>query len=198
MVLESLLPEARKATDRQLQANARALQAQTDECKAMGVEFQQVLSQIQSAARASLIAAAGTGELAACIERYFDLVARIIASGRSDPPWQQMSKTVARAKPVLTQLRLKVEQLMERRAQNVGWLSRDMAIFVVAALLLLPILFNVRFVYLLAPVAAVAAWRLLPMVFLMRDIRELATKLATWIRPGTMVRQAPDKPSASV
>ena len=30
---------------------------------------------------------------------------------------------------------------------------------------------------------AVAAWRLLPMMFLMREIRELAGKLSTWTRP---------------
>ncbi len=196
LVLESLLPEARKAADRQLQANARALQAQTDECKAMGVEFQNVLSQIQSAARASLIAPAGASELAACIERYFDLVSSIIASGRSDLPWRQMSKTVARAKPVLNQLRAKVEQLMERRAQNVGWLSRDVAIFVLLAVLFLPLFLPQSLRYLpIAAALAVAAWRLLPMLFLMRDIRELAAKLGNWIRPAALAaRKAPDKP----
>jgi hypothetical protein len=191
LVLESLLPEARKVAERQLQADARALQEQADECTAMGVEFQSVLAEIQSAGRASLIAPAGANNLATSVERYFDLVTRIIASGRSDLPWQQMSKSVARAKPLIGQLRTKVEQLIERRAQNAGWLSREVAIFVAAALLLLPMLLhglfpalvNVPIGYLaLTAVFAVAAWRLLPMVFLMRDIRDLSSKLSTWTR----------------
>ncbi len=188
LVLESLLPEARKVVERQRQANARALEAQADECKAMGTEFHNVLSQIQSAGRASLIAAAGASDLAASIERYFDLVARIIASGRSDLPWQQMSKSVARAKPVLTQLRQRVEKLIEHRARNVGWLSREVAIFVALAVLFLPLFLPQSLRYLPVALAlTVAAWRLLPMVFLMREIRELVGKLSTWSRPVPVV-----------
>ncbi len=192
LVLESLLPEARRVADRQLEADARALEAQADECKAMSNEYQNVLVQIQSAGRASLIAPAGCSDLAACVEHYFDLVARIVASGRSDLPWQQMTKSVARAKPVISQLRERVEKLIERRAQNVGWLSREVAIFVVAALLLLPILLhglfpslaNAPIGYLMsAGILAIGAWRLLPMVFLTREIRELVAKLSTWTRP---------------
>jgi hypothetical protein len=161
----------------------------------MGIEFQNVLAQIQSAGCASLFAPAGASDLAASVERYFDLVARIVALGRPDLPWQQMSKTVARAKPVLTQLRVKVEQLIERRAANAGWLSREVAIFVALSLFLLPIFVNVRIVYLLlAAVVAVAAWRLLPMIILMREIRELAGKLSTWTRPmATLAGKARDK-----
>ncbi len=184
LVLESLLPEARKLAQRQLQAKARALETLSDECKAMGLEFQNVLAQIQAAGRASLIAPSGGADLAACIERYFDLVARIVASGRSDLPWQQMSKSVARAKALLTQLRGKVEQLIEHRARNVGWLSRDVAIFVVLAVLFVPLFLPPSLRYLpIALALAVAAWRLLPMMFLMREIRELAGKLSTWTRP---------------
>ena len=199
LVLESLLPEARKVAERQLQANARAVETQTDECKAMGTEFQNVLAQIQSAGRASLIAPAGGSDLAASIERYFDLVATIIASGRSDLPWQQMSKTVARAKPVVTQLRERVEKLIERRAQNVGWMSREVAIFVALAVLFLPLFLPPNLRYLpIALALTVAAWRLVPMVFLMREIRELAAKLSTWIRPNNIaVRKVPDKPRDS-
>ena len=185
LVLESLLPEARKAAQLQIEANARKEEEQASECAAMAVEFQLLIAQVHSAGRASLMMPAACSHLAACLDSYFDLVARISASGRADLQWQSMRKAAVRAKPVANQLRQKVDELLERRAADAGWFSREVAIFAGLVLLLAPIFLapNIRYL-LLAGALAVACWRLGPTYFLMRDIRELAGRLSTWTRPA--------------
>ena len=183
LVLESLLPEAKKVAQRQIAAKQQQEQEQASECASLATELQLMLAELQGAARASLLMPAACSHLASTLDRYFELTARISASARADLQWQAMRKAAVRAKPVATQLRRKVEELLERRAANRGWLGREVAIFVGLFVLLAPIFLPASARYLIMAAAlGFAAWRLLPIHTLMRDIRELGDRLSSWTR----------------
>jgi tRNA A-37 threonylcarbamoyl transferase component Bud32 len=178
LVLEALLPQARKLAEQQQLAEARLREADAAECAALNTELQAVLAALRHAARASLLLPAACATLAAELERYFDLVAKIRASGRSDLPWQELRAAAARRKTVAAQMREAVHSLAEQRAENAGWLSQQVLIFVVLAMLLLPMIFGRSTLgWLSALLAGVAAWRLLPVYSQTRKIRGLASRL---------------------
>jgi hypothetical protein len=178
LVLEALLPQARKLAEQQQLAEARLREADAAECAALNTELQAVLAALRHAARASLLLPAACATLAAELERYFDLVAKIRASGRSDLPWQELRAAAARRKTVAAQMREAVHSLAEQRAENAGWLSQQVLIFVVLAMLLLPMIFGRSTLgWLSALLAGVAAWRLLPVYSQTRKIRRLASRL---------------------
>ncbi len=178
LVLESLLPEARKVAERQVQSNARQREAKADECAALRAEFQIVIAALRAAARDSLFMPGACSALGASLDRYFDLIARIKASGRADLAWQEIRKTAVRVETAAGQLRLLADTLAEQHAANAGWLSLPVLGFSVLAMLLLPALLGPRIFYLLtALVVGIAVWRLAPAFSMMRRIRELADRL---------------------
>jgi hypothetical protein len=178
LVLEALLPQARLVADRQLQAEARQREADATECAALSAELQAVIAALRAAARANLLPGAACSRLDAELERYFDLVDKIRASGRSDLPWQELRAAAARHKTVATQMREALHSLAEQRAENAGWMNQQVLICVVLSLLLLPMIFGRSTLGWLSALLAVGiAWRLLPFYSLTRRIRELASRL---------------------
>jgi tRNA A-37 threonylcarbamoyl transferase component Bud32 len=178
LVLEALLPQARLVAERQQQADARQREDDAAECAALNAELQAVISALRAGARASLLLAPACSALDANLERYFDLVAKIRASGRSDLPWQELRASAARRKTVATPMRQALDSLAEQRAENAGWLNQQVLTFVALAMLLLPMIFGPSTLgWLSALLVGVAAWRLLPFYSLTRRIRELASRL---------------------
>jgi hypothetical protein len=178
LVLDALLPEARKAAERQQRAKARQEEAAAEEWRQLQGEAEALVASLRRQASARMLTPAACDELRASLERYLDLLARIRAAGRSDAAWQDLRKSFARIEPVATRMLDLIAELAERRAVNSGWLSPQVGTFILAAVVLLPVVMPAGTLYLLlAAAAGIAAWRLLPNWFMIRQLRELAGKL---------------------
>jgi len=178
LVLESLLPEAKKAAQRQAEAGERQRITDTDESSSLKGELRTTLGAIRDAGNASLLTAAACARLRAALDRYFALLARIRSSGRIDLPWQEIRKSAARAERAAGQMVLLVDTLAEQRAEIAGWMSREVLVFFALAMVLLPIFFGRQAAYLVSAIAGVLlVWRVTPCYSIMRRIRELACKL---------------------
>lgn len=177
-MLESLLPEAKKAAQRQAEAGERQRITDTDESSSRKGELRTTLGAIRDAGNASLLTAAACARLRVALDRYFALLARIRSSGRIDLPWQEIRKSAARAERAAGQMVLLVDTLAEQRAEIAGWMSKEVLVFFALATVLLPIFFGRQAAYLVSAIAgALLVWRVASCYSIMRRIRELARKL---------------------
>lgn len=179
LVLEALLPEARKVADRQIKAHARQQENADSELQAVKQETSSVVHAIRAAARrTSLLRPDAAIDLRSELDHYFEQMARVKASGRSDLAWQALRKSAGRLERVALQLASLVDELAERREVTAGWFSMEVLVFAALAVFLLPLFFGDRVFYGVMLVAGcVVAWRLLPMVAIVRKIRMLADRV---------------------
>ncbi len=174
LVVESLLPEARKAVDRQKKAVERQGVQQQRELNEMQVTVKVTLSALRNAA-----ADRGLGRLA-CeginnnLASYFALLAQIKGEARTDAGWLELKKAAMRPERAALKLQELVHKLAEQQAANSGWFSPRVLPFFGVAMLVAPI-FVARGSYVVVGVAAaLVAWRLAPTWSTKRKIRELA------------------------
>ncbi|MBI1891948.1 MAG: protein kinase [Burkholderiales bacterium] len=178
LVLESLLPEARKAMERQIKADARRRDDDVNVCRELTQEFALIVTAIHSVTDNGMQILLGSDELAAALDRYFDLLAKIRSSGRSDEPWMALKKSVMRAEGLVILIRTQIDALTERQAANAGWLSPQVLVFVLLAAVFAPIFLGPNIVPLtILGGIGLLAWRLLPIYFKIRKIQELARRL---------------------
>lgn len=178
LVLEALLPQAKKAAERTRQAQARREEEAAGEFRELRAEAELLLASLRRLAGRPLLTTQVCAELRAGIERYRELLARVRTAGRSDAGWQEMRRTLARNEPVAGRMLDLVQQLTERRAVNNGWLSREMVGLYFVALFVLPRFLPGGALYLLGLAAVgVPAWRLLPNWLMARRIRKLGGRL---------------------
>lgn len=178
LVLEALLPEARKAVERQQRAQERQKEAEADEWRRLRGEAEILVASLRSQARDRRMTPAACDELRSGLDNYLSLLARVRGSGRSDTEWMQLRKEVARIEPVASRMIDLIDELAERRAVNRGWLSMPVGSFLFAAFILLPEMLPPAVSYLVLAVAAgLLAWRLVPNFLMVRQLRELAAKL---------------------
>lgn len=178
LVLESLLPEAKIATERQTKANARRQEEAAADCRAKASELATIFSDLKTATGGAIPTAAGCRELSEQLGRFFNLAAEIRASGRSDAPWLEMRKSMMRREPIVKRLQALLDQLSERLAVNSGWLNGRMLTVMILATLVGPEFLGPQFYWVLLAIAVgVVAWRLVPNVVLMREVRALSQKL---------------------
>lgn len=177
LVVESLLPEARKAVERQKLAIERQLVQHQRELNDMQVTLKVALSALRHAAGDH-----GLGRLACeginnSLASYFALLAQIKGEARTDAGWQELRKTAIRPERTALRLQALVHKLAEQQAANAGWFSPRVLPFAGVALLVAPS-FVANGSYLVAGAAtAVVAWRLAPTWSTKRQIRELAQLL---------------------
>lgn len=177
LVLDALLPEARKAAERQRAARAEQERNVADDLQKLRAESELVLGDLRGHS-GRLLTPSACGELRLVLERYQGLLARIRAGGRSDPAWMNLRKRVVRAEPFADRIQEHLDRLIERRTANAGWFSREAAGFAFFAVVVAPVFLPPRMTYLpLAAVLGLIAWRLLPNFLAARRIRELAGKL---------------------
>lgn len=177
LVVEALLPEAKKIVERQLEANQRKRESEADECSALKAELARTIAAIRTAAD-SLLMPNACSELSAGLDRYFDLSARIRASGRVDLRWQELRRAVSRTEARANQLRRLVDALAAHRSENTGWLSPQVLGFFLLAMLLLPMFLGPRIDYVVLLIGlAIVLWRVVPGFSMMRRIRALAESL---------------------
>lgn len=178
LVLESLLPEARIAAERQTKANSRRVEEEAADYRATISALAAIVTALQTAARGPIPTDTACADLRDGLERFFSLAAEIRASGRSDAPWLEMRKSVIRREPIVKRLQALLDQLTERLAINSGWLNGRLLGILLLVAFLGPRFLGPRFFLVLAVIAVgVVAWRLVPNFFLMRDLRVLSEKL---------------------
>ncbi len=174
LVLEALLPEAKKSVAHQ----ARKIQSkQNDEEKEMRVLREQTLalmSTIRHIATTRPATDAVCEELYGLLDEYHRYLFQVRASGRTDKPWVEFKKQVLRASTSARIMQDTISKLQRHRAITAGWFNPQAVGFVAVGLFLLTFQFRSGFRFLaLLGVAAFVAWRVIPARSMASSIREL-------------------------
>jgi hypothetical protein len=178
LVLEAMLPEAQKAAERQQKADAWQRTADHDAAAAMKQEVLNSIRALRVAATDSMLPASAVENLQLALDQYYELLTTLRASASSEVPWQEAKKTAVRVEHIAAKLGRLAKDLTVRRTQNRGWAGREVQVFVVIAIILVPLFFRWLNVYsILALLAALGGWRFLPNYLTMRKIRELGERL---------------------
>lgn len=178
LVLESLLPEAAKAADRQNKANARRRQAEIDELRAMEVEAATLVENLRTNALENMLTAGVCDELHSDLERFFSLLARVQSAGRADEAFLELQRSLKRIESIANHMKILIEILAERRAAKSGWLSGRTLAFAGLALVFAAPFFGARAFYAIAvAIVTVLAWRMVPNYLTAQRIRRLASRL---------------------
>ncbi|WP_295750449.1 protein kinase [Undibacterium sp.] len=178
LVLEALLPEARRVAERQQKAHAFEKNAEQENTAGLKQDLSMAINAIRSAANANFFEASATADLRSALDRYFEMLAQIRAAGQADPAWLEMKKTALKVERSAVKMLGLVDTLAERRVQNTGWFSREMLIAFMLAAFILPMLLRGSALGLLAlAFLGMAAWRLLPNFLTLREIRKLARSM---------------------
>lgn len=174
LVLEALLPEAKKSVEHQLKKMARDLDQSDREYAALREDISTVLDHLRSTASSGLATPAVCDDLRAHIEHYMQLIVAIRASSRGDQDWLDFKKQALRSQVAANRMLEKLDELARHRAISAGWFTLETAGFVVLGLFVLPVLFPGIGLWLILTIIVLVAWRLLPDYLMMKSIQELA------------------------
>ncbi|MFZ6741654.1 protein kinase domain-containing protein [Undibacterium sp. JH2W] len=178
LVLEAMLPEAQKAVERQQKAEAWQRTSDQDAAVAMKQEVMRSIKAIRVAATDSLLPASAADNLYAALDEYYALLEKLRASASTELAWQDARKAALRVEHLAAKISRLLDKLAARRMENQGWIGEEMQIFVVIALVGVPLFLRlINFYWIPALIIAVAIWRFLPNFLTMRKIRELAEQL---------------------
>ncbi len=173
LVLEALLPEARKSVDHQLKKVERYRQDMAKECVALRDEVRSALVGIRTTATSRLATPSVCIELRELVEQYLNLIAIIRASGRTDQEWLDLKKQALRLQISANRMLEALDKISRHRAISAGWFSMQTISFVALAIFMLPILFPGIRPWLIISIIVLLAWRLLPDYWMMKSIRKL-------------------------
>lgn len=178
VALEALLPEARKAADRQVKANVRRRREEAEELRAMAAESATLIERLRSNALENMLTAGVCRQMRGDLDRWFSLLARVQGAGRTDEAFLELQRALKRIEPCANHMRTLLDILAERRAANSGWLSGSTLAFAGLALAFVPSFFGARVFYaIVVVIATILAWRMVPNYFTMRNIQKLAARL---------------------
>lgn len=173
LVLEALLPEAKKSVDHQLKKVERYRQDRDRECVALRDEARSVVAHIRTIATSRLATPSICDELREQVEQYLNLITTIRASGRTDQEWLALKKQALRLQISANRMLEALDKIGQHRAITAGWFSMQTIGFVALAIFMLPILFPGIRPWLIISIIALVAWRLLPDYRMMKSIRKL-------------------------
>lgn len=118
LVLEGMLPDARKANERFLQRERQNREQTAIELAQLERECGEILARLHSHENHTLFTA-GVGEaLNADIEALLDIIERLRAKGEADATWQNLRRRMGRIVPFIKRLQDLVYRHAERRAIN--------------------------------------------------------------------------------
>jgi hypothetical protein len=173
LVLEALLPEARKSVEHQHKKSERKRKEKEREDMALGEEVSTTITHIRAIAGEQLATPAVCDELREHLDEYFRLVTAMRASGRSDPEWLELKKQALRPQQLASVMREQLDKLSQHRAISAGWLATPTIVVAVVAVFLLPAIIPGILPWLIAGIIAMLVWRLLPDYWMMQSIRKL-------------------------
>ncbi|MBS1170550.1 MAG: hypothetical protein H6R01_1468 [Burkholderiaceae bacterium] len=178
LVLEKLLPEARKISERQKKAQARAREAEISECQKRRSEITAIVASLHHLTTNRHATPAVCEEIRRLTGEYHAQLTAARAAGNPDEAWQELIRYAARYRRNIDRIQELVDELNERRAVNAGWLGTETVGAIAIAALVASLFMGERVLFLiLAGALGIAAWRLLPNWFRMREIRNLGKML---------------------
>jgi tRNA A-37 threonylcarbamoyl transferase component Bud32 len=174
LVVESLLPEARKAVDKQQKAIERRGVQEQRELAEMQLTLKVTLSALRNAAKDQGLGRLACETIRNALDTYFTVLTQVKREGRADAPWLELRKLALKPERAATKLQGLVHKLAEQQAANSGYFDVRVLPFLGIALL-----FGSEFIaggsYVVAGAAiAVLVWRLAPTWSTKRQIREVA------------------------
>jgi hypothetical protein len=173
LVLEALLPEAKKSVEHQLKKMERNRKKMDREYLALRDEIRRVMSGIRSISSSQLATPSVSEELSELLGQYLDLIPAIRASNRSDQEWLSLKNLALSPKVVAELMMEELGRLRQHRAITSGWLNFQTLGLFVLAILLLPIFVPNALLWLTLLAFIIVVWRLLPDYWMMKSIREL-------------------------
>ncbi len=173
LVLEALLPEAKKSVDHQLKKVERNLKDMDREYIALRDELRSTIAMIRTTASTHLAMPSASEELRERLDEYLRLVTTILASGRSDQEWLALKKRALRSQTIASVMMDELDKLSQHRTITSGWLSVQTIVFVALAIFMLPIFIPGTRAWFVISAIALIAWRLLPDYWMMRSIQKL-------------------------
>ena len=173
LVIEALLPEAKKSVAHQLKKSARSIEDNQKEFLALRDETRTIMSRIRMTAISRMATPAICDELRERLDDYLSLITTIRALGRSDQEWLEFKRQSLRSQPTANIMLETLDKLNQHRAITAGWLSIPTASFLLLAIFLLPVIFPGISIWLIATTIVIVAWRLLPDYWMMKSIKRL-------------------------
>jgi hypothetical protein len=178
LVLEALLPEAKKAAERQIRRDTQKRTEQADDCRRKSDALDDIKTTLRATSNRRYPTDEYCEELADALARYFELLADVRATGRSDDAWIELRSAAIRMEPIARRMQRLVERLRERLAVSGGWLNARTALPLFFAFLLLPRLGpRVIIAVVIVLPLAIIGWRIVPNLLLAGQIRALGQKV---------------------
>lgn len=174
LVVEALLPEAKKSVAHQLKKAAHNQEERNKEFIALRNEVRTVTTNIQHIASSRRATTAVCEELRELLDEYHHLVVSIRGSGRTDTEWIAFKKHALRSTTTARIMGEKIDQLERHRAITAGWFNIQTVGFIALALYFITLYLpgGIRFLLFVA-VTLFIGWRLIPARSMMNSIREL-------------------------
>lgn len=178
VVLERLLPELRELASRGQRAADRAREGLAQQANATRAALESSLAAVRSSLGLLAWSGSNVEEVGAALHGYFEAVQEIRSSGRTDEAWEALRRDASRFEAVNTRLRVLADSVAVIRARNAGWFSLRMMVFLVITVSVIHQVANPGAnAILIMFIAAFAAWRVLPLLALVRQMRELGQRL---------------------
>jgi hypothetical protein len=177
LVLEALLPHARKAQQRLHATRERRNATRHNELLELQRDLARCLDNLHDLANQRWLNPDLCAQMRQQLDTWFEIGATLRAAGQPDAAWQQLEREWQANRQHATALRQSIDELTQRHSVNSGWLNRYTLAF---ALLSLPFAASrgPRLLQLaLLVLAGVLAWRLLPMPWMMAEIRTLVWRM---------------------
>lgn len=174
LVVEALLPEAKKSVTHQLTKMEHKKKDDNKELQALRDQVHSIMASIRHTATTRRATPAVCEELQTLLDEYHQFVVTFRASARTDKPWVDLKKEALRSTTAARIMQERIDQLERHRAITAGWLNQRTLVFGALVLFFVTTAFpgGIRFL-LFAGVAALIAWRFLPAKSMMNSIREL-------------------------
>lgn len=178
LVLEALLPEAKKTADK-LRHAARCRAADDAETiDALRAELAATLAELCLHAPGVWPFEHEIEHLEADLDRFHHLAAHVRRLGEQDEQRLALRKSVARCEPLLARVREQTQVMRRHLAINAGWLNTRTLAFLGVALLALPFFFGAGAIGPVFSVAlAIGAWRIGSTILLSRRLQALLDKI---------------------
>lgn len=173
LVLEALLPEAKKSVTHQLKKEKTKQQDSETELQKLGEEARVLAATIRHMATSRSASAEVCNELRNLLDDYHKLTIMFRSSGRADKAWNAVKKEVLRNTTAARMMTEELDKLERHRAITAGWINMQTAGFAALAIFLLPIAFPGTRSWLIFIVIMLFAWRYSRDYSMMKSIREL-------------------------
>lgn len=174
LVLEALLPEAKKSVEHQLKKVQLKKGDEEKELQKLREEVRTIMTTIRHVATTRRATPDVCEELRNLLDDYHGHVVNFRASARTDKAWVDLKKEALRSTTAARIMGEKIDQLERHRAITAGWFDPRAIGFIAVGLFAVTTYFpgGIRFLIFLG-MAVFIAWRLLPARSMMNSIREL-------------------------